>query len=496
MRAVTENRDLAAVSGLANRRVDRLTFFIGSGLAGIAGVAISLIGAVGFQIGLSYIIDAFLVVIVGGLGKLRGAVIAAFALGPRQLVHRVLDEREHRQGDRVRPRHRVPAVPPERHRVVPPAGADDMTEVFPATTPAETVPEAQGRARRRCRTSAARGATRGSGGPCSSPSSALVAAVADDPRRPDAHPAVGGVPLLRRPRRRHRHRLGLRRHARARPGAVLRPRRLRDGHAPLAGAGRARASCRASCRCTATRPSCRSCGSRSRTSGSASCWPCSSRCCSPALFGWLVFSRRVRGPYFALLTQAMALDLHADHGRPAEDVRRHQRPDRLPDRVRAQQVRARRRTRSSTSSPPACCVVVFLVGRHLVRSRYGRLLRRRPRPRGPGPLPRLQPGRRQDVRASSSPPAMAGAAGAVAAPVIGIVAPNQFGTLPSILMVCWVAVGGRGTLYGADHRRHPRQLGRARRSASSGPTRGSTSRASCSSSSWRSSPAASSASSR
>jgi urea transport system permease protein len=44
---------------------------------------------------------------------------------------------------------------------------------------------------------------------------------------------------------------------------------------------------------------------------------------------------------------------------------------------------------------------------------------------------------------------MAGAAGAVAAPVIGIVAPNQFGTLPSILMVCWVAVGGRGTLYGA-----------------------------------------------
>ena len=81
MRAVSENRDLAAVSGLANRRVDRLTFFIGSGLAGIAGVAISLIGAIGFQIGITYIIDAFLVVIVGGLGKLRGAVIAAFALG-------------------------------------------------------------------------------------------------------------------------------------------------------------------------------------------------------------------------------------------------------------------------------------------------------------------------------------------------------------------------------------------------------------------------------
>ncbi len=81
MRAVMENRDLSAVSGIANRRVDMLTFFIGSGLAGIAGVAVSLIGAIGFQIGLSYIIDAFLVVIVGGLGKLRGAFIAAIALG-------------------------------------------------------------------------------------------------------------------------------------------------------------------------------------------------------------------------------------------------------------------------------------------------------------------------------------------------------------------------------------------------------------------------------
>jgi urea transport system permease protein len=57
------------------------TFFIGAGLAGLAGIAVALIGAVGFQIGLSYIIDAFLVVIVGGLGKLRGAFIAAIAIG-------------------------------------------------------------------------------------------------------------------------------------------------------------------------------------------------------------------------------------------------------------------------------------------------------------------------------------------------------------------------------------------------------------------------------
>jgi urea transport system permease protein len=81
MRAVMQNRELAAVSGLRTARTDTLTFFIGSGLAGVAGVAVSLIGSIGFQIGTAYIIDAFLVVIVGGLGKLRGAVVAALALG-------------------------------------------------------------------------------------------------------------------------------------------------------------------------------------------------------------------------------------------------------------------------------------------------------------------------------------------------------------------------------------------------------------------------------
>ena len=81
MRAVMQHRDLADVSGLPTRRVDATTFFLGSGLAGVAGVAVSLIGAIGSQIGTAYVIDAFLVVIVGGLGKLRGAVMAAFAIG-------------------------------------------------------------------------------------------------------------------------------------------------------------------------------------------------------------------------------------------------------------------------------------------------------------------------------------------------------------------------------------------------------------------------------
>jgi len=81
MRAVMQNRRLAACSGVATGRVDQLTFFIGSGLAGVAGVALTLIGPVGPSLGTYYIVDAFLVVVVGGLGQLRGAVLAALALG-------------------------------------------------------------------------------------------------------------------------------------------------------------------------------------------------------------------------------------------------------------------------------------------------------------------------------------------------------------------------------------------------------------------------------
>jgi urea transport system permease protein len=81
MRAVMQNRQLAACAGIPTDRVDRSTFFIGSGLAGIAGVAITLLGAIGPTLGTNYIVDAFLVVVVGGLGQLRGAVLAAVALG-------------------------------------------------------------------------------------------------------------------------------------------------------------------------------------------------------------------------------------------------------------------------------------------------------------------------------------------------------------------------------------------------------------------------------
>jgi urea transport system permease protein len=81
MRAVMQNRQLAAVSGVPTGRVDQLTFFVGSALAGVAGVGLTLIGPVGPTLGTNYIVDAFLVVVAGGLGQLRGAVIAALALG-------------------------------------------------------------------------------------------------------------------------------------------------------------------------------------------------------------------------------------------------------------------------------------------------------------------------------------------------------------------------------------------------------------------------------
>ncbi|OLT15406.1 urea ABC transporter permease subunit UrtB [Pseudonocardia sp. CNS-139] len=81
IRATVQNRPLAETAGISTRATDRLTFFIGSGLAGVAGVALTLMGSISPNLGTSYIVDAFLVVVVGGVGQVRGAVIAAFVLG-------------------------------------------------------------------------------------------------------------------------------------------------------------------------------------------------------------------------------------------------------------------------------------------------------------------------------------------------------------------------------------------------------------------------------
>jgi len=81
MRAVTQNRKMAGAMGIRTSWVDALTFGLGSGIAGIAGVALSQIGNVSPNLGQSYIIDSFLVVVFGGVGNLWGTLVGAMSLG-------------------------------------------------------------------------------------------------------------------------------------------------------------------------------------------------------------------------------------------------------------------------------------------------------------------------------------------------------------------------------------------------------------------------------
>jgi urea transport system permease protein len=81
MRAVTQNRRMAASMGIQTNRVDALTFGLGSGIAGLAGVALSQIDNVSPNLGQGYIIDSFMVVVFGGVGNLWGTLVGAFTLG-------------------------------------------------------------------------------------------------------------------------------------------------------------------------------------------------------------------------------------------------------------------------------------------------------------------------------------------------------------------------------------------------------------------------------
>ncbi|MFM9421179.1 urea ABC transporter permease subunit UrtB [Thermus scotoductus] len=81
LRAVSQNREMAASLGIYTRGVDAVAFALGGGLAGLAGAALALIAPVTPTVGQSYIVDAFLVVILGGVGSLGGAALAALLLG-------------------------------------------------------------------------------------------------------------------------------------------------------------------------------------------------------------------------------------------------------------------------------------------------------------------------------------------------------------------------------------------------------------------------------
>jgi urea transport system permease protein len=88
VRAVTQNRPMAACMGISTKRVDTWTFALGSGVGGLGGVALAQLGNVGPELGQSYIVDSFLVVVLGGVGKLVGCVFAAFSLG---ILNKVLE---------------------------------------------------------------------------------------------------------------------------------------------------------------------------------------------------------------------------------------------------------------------------------------------------------------------------------------------------------------------------------------------------------------------
>lgn len=165
------------------------------------------------------------------------------------------------------------------------------------------------------------------------------------------------------------------------------------------------------------------------------------------LLGWLVFRNRIRGPYFAILTQATALvfwlllvgQLDFTAGTNGltnfRTIFGQNRYD--PDTGRFLYFLA-----------AATLVALVLLGRQLVRSRYGRLLvatrDNENRVRFLGYDPTLT-----KTIAFAVGAGMAGLAGALAAPIIGLVAPDQFAAIPSILMIAWVAVGGRSSIYGA-----------------------------------------------
>ncbi|MEZ4619964.1 MAG: urea ABC transporter permease subunit UrtB [Caldilineaceae bacterium] len=86
LRAVMQNREMASCLGVRSRLVDASTFALGTGLAGVAGVALTQLGSIGPSLGTFYIVDAFMVVVLGGVGRLPGTILAALLIGVMNTV--------------------------------------------------------------------------------------------------------------------------------------------------------------------------------------------------------------------------------------------------------------------------------------------------------------------------------------------------------------------------------------------------------------------------
>lgn len=81
IRSVTQNRNMSACLGISTKKIDAMTFFIGSGIAGVAGCCMTLIGNIVPDMGQTYIVDSFLVVVTGGVGNLFGTIVAGLGIG-------------------------------------------------------------------------------------------------------------------------------------------------------------------------------------------------------------------------------------------------------------------------------------------------------------------------------------------------------------------------------------------------------------------------------
>ena len=88
IRAVLQNRDMSACLGIPTRKLDARTFAFGSGLAGLAGSALTMVGNVDPELGRNYIVDSFMVVVTGGVGKLAGTITAALGIG---MLNKILE---------------------------------------------------------------------------------------------------------------------------------------------------------------------------------------------------------------------------------------------------------------------------------------------------------------------------------------------------------------------------------------------------------------------
>ena len=110
IRAVTQNRAMSACLGVRAGVVDATTFAFGAGLAGLAGCALTQIGNVGPSLGQNYIVDSFMVVVTGGVGKLAGTILAAVGIGGLNKGIEPALGRGVRQGRHPGGRHPLPAA--------------------------------------------------------------------------------------------------------------------------------------------------------------------------------------------------------------------------------------------------------------------------------------------------------------------------------------------------------------------------------------------------